>query len=71
MRRSNTKMILTACEMSFSGKTDAEVAALLDTSVSAVSRWRKHEIWKEFEKELIDAHKRSLLGTHPVTFTDG
>ena len=64
-------MILTACEMSFSGKTDAEVAALLDTSVSAVSRWRKHEIWKEFEQELIDAHKRSLLGTHPAPFTEG
>ena len=26
MRRSKTKLILTACEMSFSGKTDAEVA---------------------------------------------
>ena len=64
MRRSNTKTILTACEMSFAGKTDAEVAADLGTSVSAVSRWRKNEIWKEFEQELISAHKQSLLEAH-------
>ena len=72
MRRSNTKMILTACEMSFSGKTDAEVAALLDTSVSAVSRWRKHEIWKEFEQELITTHKETLLEAHRnATLSEG
>ena len=70
MRRSNTKMILTACEMSFNGKTDAEVAADLETSVSAVSRWRKHEIWKEFEQELISAHKKSLLEAHQSTLDD-
>ena len=64
MRRSNTKDILTACEMSFSGKTDAEIATGLGTSVSAVSRWRKNEIWIEFEQELISAHKESLLEAH-------
>ena len=64
MRRSNTKTILTACEMSFTGKTDTEIAADLETSVSNVSRWRKHEIWQEFEQELITAHKQSLLEAH-------
>ena len=64
MRRSNTKTILTACEMSFTGKTDTEIAADLETSVSNVSRWRKHEVWQEFEKELISAHKASLLEAH-------
>ena len=64
MRRSNTKMILTACEMSFNGKTDNEIATILGTSVSNVSRWRKHEIWKEFEQELISVHKESLLESH-------
>ena len=33
MRSSNTKTILTACEMSFAGKTDTEIAADLETSV--------------------------------------
>ena len=64
MRRSNTKTILTACEMSFAGKTDTEIATTLGTSVSNVSRWRKNEIWKEFEQELISAHKESLLEPH-------
>ena len=64
MRRSNTKTILTACEMSFAGNTDTEIATDLGTSVSAVSRWRKNEIWQEFEQELIAAHKELLLEAH-------
>ena len=64
MRRSNTKTILTACEMSFNGKTDNEIAADLGASVSAVSRWRKNEIWQEFEQELISVHKALLLEAH-------
>lgn len=67
MRRLNTKTILTACEMSFNGKTDHEIASDLGTSVSAVSRWRKHEIWQEFEEELISVHKQSLLEAHRST----
>ena len=61
MRRSNTKTILTACEMSFAGNTDTEIASDLGTSVSAVSRWRKNEVWQNFEQELISAHKESSL----------
>ncbi|MDE0397902.1 MAG: hypothetical protein OXL96_08875 [Candidatus Poribacteria bacterium] len=66
MRRLNTKNILTACEMSFAGKTDNEIATLLGTSVSNVSRWRKNAIWVEFEQELISAHKESLLEAHRI-----
>ena len=64
MRRSKTKTILTACEMSFAGNTDSEIATDLGTSVSAVSRWRKNEVWQNFEQELISAHKASLLEAH-------
>ncbi len=71
MRRVNTKTILTACEMSFDGKTDTEIAATLETSVSNVSRWRKNAIWQEFEKELITVHKQSLLDAHRATLEDG
>ncbi len=70
MRRSNTKMILTACEMSFAGKTDNEIATLLETSVSNVSRWRKNSLWIEFEQELISTHKESLLEAHRTTLED-
>ena len=69
MRRSNTKTILTACEMSFAGKSDTEIATILKTSVSNVSRWRKNEIWVEFEQELITAHKESLLEAHRLETT--
>ena len=69
MRRSNTKTILTACEMSFAGKSDAEIADNLGASVSAVSRWRKNDIWQEFERELISAHKESLLESHRTSET--
>ena len=67
MRRSNTKTILTACEMSFNGRTDNEIAADLGASVSAVSRWQKNKIWQEFEQELISVHKESLLEAHRLT----
>ena len=71
MRRSKTKTILTACEMSFAGNTDIEIASDLGMSVSAVSRWRKHEIWQKFEQELISVHKQSLLEAHRlVTLED-
>ena len=70
MRHSNTKTILTACEMSFAGNTDTEIATDLGTSVSAVSRWRKNKIWQEFEQELIAAHKALLLEAHRVTLED-
>ena len=65
MRRSKTKTILTACEMSFAGNTDTEIATDLGTSVSNVSRWRKSmRSGIEFEQELITAHKQSLLEAH-------
>jgi hypothetical protein len=67
MRRSNTKMILTACEMSFAGKTANEIAAFLETSVSNVSGWWKNPMWVEFEQELISAHKESLLEAYRTT----
>ena len=67
MRRLDTKTILTACEMSFNGKTDNEIATLLETSVSNISRWRKNPMWVEFEQELISAHKQSLLEAHRST----
>ena len=67
MRPTRTKTMLTACEMAFNGKTNNEIAADLDVHVSAVSRWRKNPIWKEFTEELIAAHKQSLLKEHQLS----
>lgn len=72
MRPTRTKTMLTACEMAFNGKTNNEIAADLGVHVSAVSRWRKNVIWKEFTEELIAAHKKSLLKAHQLaTLEDG
>ena len=58
MRRSKTKTILTACEMSFAGNTDSEIASDLGTSVSAVSRWRKNEVWQSLNRNSSQRTKR-------------
>ena len=76
MRRSKLKLLLTACQMSFEGKTDAEIVKDLGSQVSesALSRWRKSSVWTEFEDELIQAHKQSLLGQyqgHTATLSEG
>lgn len=56
-RRLPTKTILTACLMSFDGIPDAEIATKLDINTVSLSRWRKLEIWKDYEAELITAYK--------------
>ena len=71
MRQAKKKVILDACQLSFNGKTDLEIADILGTAVSGVSRWRKSQLWQDFEQELIDAHKRSLLEAQPTTLSEG
>ena len=70
MRMTKTKLILTACQMAFEGKTHAQIAEELGTHASNITRWRKTILWADFEKELIQAHKQSLINAHvaePVT----
>ena len=71
MRRTSTKLLLEACKLSFEGNTDAEIAVVLKTSVSNVSRWRKKILWQEFEQELINAYKQSLIEVPPATLSEG
>ena len=63
--RSNSKgTILAACEMSFNGKSNSEIAAHFKVTDSTVSRWRKHQIWIDFEDELVAAYKVAALQKH-------
>ena len=56
--RSNSKgTILTACQMSFSGMSNAEIAEHFNVSGSTVSRWRKNPVWIDFENELVATYK--------------
>ena len=60
-RRVSTKQLLMACQMSFEGKSNREIARELGFTEATVSSWRKSEIWKDFEAELIKAYKEQAL----------
>ena len=66
-RRVSTKQLLIACQMSFEGKGNREIANELGFTETTVSNWRKLEVWKEFEAELIDAYKQQVLSLENVT----
>ena len=57
MRRNSKGIILTACQMSFSGSSNAEIAEHFNVTDSTVSRWRKLQAWIDFENELIATYK--------------
>jgi len=71
MRQANKKLLLEACKLSFEGKRDVEIAEILGINVSAMWKWRKTEFWQEFEQELIDRHKQSLLQAQSSTLSEG
>lgn len=60
-KRVSTKQLLIACQMSFEGKSNREIATELGFTEATVSNWRKSKIWQEFEAELIDAYKKQAL----------
>ncbi len=60
-KRVSTKQVLMACQMSFEGKGNREIASKLGFTEATVSTWRKLELWKEFEAELIKAYKEQAL----------
>ncbi len=66
-RRVSTKQLLIACQMSFEGKGNREIADELGFTETTVSNWRKLEVWQEFEAELIDAYKQQALSLESVT----
>ena len=66
-KRTSTKQILMACQMSFDGVSNGEIAKRFEVTDATVSNWRKLEIWQEFEAELIDAYKQQALSLENVT----
>lgn len=60
-KRVSAKQVLIACQMSFEGKGNREIASELGFTEATVSNWRKLEIWQEFEAELIKAYKQQVL----------
>ena len=66
-KRVSTKQLLIACQMSFEGKSNREIASELGFTETTVSNWRKLKIWQEFEAELIDAYKQQVLNLESAT----
>ena len=71
MRSSSKGTILTACEMSFKGVSNAEIAQHFNVTDSTVSRWRKLQVWIDFENELVAAYKAKALGKPHPRDTEG
>ena len=69
-RKIGAKQILMACQMSFEGKSNSEIAAQFDVKDVTISNWRKLEIWQEFEAELVDAYKQQLLTEFATPLAD-
>ena len=66
-KRVSTKYVLMACQISFDGKSNREIANTLGFTETAVSNWRKLEVWQEFEAERIDAYKQQALSLESAT----
>ena len=60
-KRVSVKQLLIACQMSFEGNSNREIADRLGFTETTVSNWRKLEVWQEFEAELIKAYKEQVL----------
>ena len=50
-----------ACQMSFSGISNAEITQRFRVNASTVSRWRKFPIWIDFETECITTDKQAAV----------
>ena len=66
-KRFSQKQILKACQLSFEGISNKDIAIALDTTEATVSGWRKLAIWQEFEAELVDAYKQQVLKSELAT----
>ena len=61
MRYRDSVYVLKACQMSFNGIKNNDIAKQLGVTPSDVSRWRKLPLWKEFHEELLAVERKALL----------
>ena len=71
-RTFSPKVILTACEMVYQGASHVKVGEKLGVSKRTLVQWKKTELWREFERELIAATKAEILnGESGEAFQEG
>ena len=64
-KRLNPKRICQACLLHFRGDSLTDIAVLLDVNPATLSRWRKTDIWQDYEAKLIDEwHQQQHADTH-------
>ena len=59
-RVKNQKQIIHACRLHFNGETFGDIAILLDINPTTLSRWRKTDLWQEYEAKLIEEWHQHL-----------
>ena len=58
-KRLNPKRICHACLLHFRGDSLTDISVRLDVAPNTLSRWRKTQIWQDYEAKLIDEwHQR-------------
>ena len=55
----NPKLIRQACRLHFNGDTLTDIAILLDINPCTLSRWRKTQIWTDYEAELLEQYEHA------------
>ena len=55
------KTLLEACQLAFNGKNNKDIEEMLGVSKGTIVRWRKLRLWKETEKDLLEAEKRHVF----------
>lgn len=54
MPRLNQQKLIKACFMSFQGTPDKEIISELEIHTSTLSYWRRHSLWEEIYKKLVE-----------------
>lgn len=68
----NEKKIRQACLLHWNGDLLKDIAILLDVNPNTLTRWRKTQIWKDFEAELLKElpNEMGVADTMPRHETD-
>lgn len=63
----NPKLIRTACRLHFNGDLLGDIAILLDINPNTLSKWRKTDIWIDYEAKLIDEWEQAHAAAEKQT----
>lgn len=55
MPKHNPKQIIKACRLCFQGDSNQKIAKKVNVHKSTITQWRKLDLWKQMEKQLIEA----------------